>query len=289
MPTTSPQRIPLAIKIAYTAFMAVLIPIYLKSYGPTNFLYFCGVAALMTLVAIWLESSLLLSAALVGAFFSQMLWVVDFFCELASWAGLFGADGFHLTGLTSYMFNPPFFLRFLSFYHFWLVFLLIYLVWSVGYDKRGVVLWMAIAWVLLTVCYVYMPPPSPSVDPPVTNPPITQTERGYIRGKVLEGPQANRQLKLVDERGKEIARTQTQADGAYVFERIEPGRYRVQLRDPDIPVNIDYVFNILSDEKAQEWMPPDLYFATYMAILMLGIYLPTHLLLRWLMPKREEL
>ena len=230
MTTNSPQRIPLAIKIAYTAFMAVLIPIYLKSYGPTNFLYFCGVAALMTLVAIWLESSLLLSAALVGAFFSQMLWVVDFFCELASWTGLFGADGFHLTGLTSYMFKPPFFLRFLSFYHFWLVFLLIYLVWRVGYDKRGVVLWMGVAWVLLTVCYVYMPPPSPSVDP------ITKE----------------------------------------------------QLRDPDIPVNIDYVFNILSDEKAQEWMPPDLYFATYMAILMLGVYLPTHLLLGWLMPKREE-
>src|SRR5262249_15633145 len=38
--------IPLWIKLAYTAFMAVLIPVYLKNYGPTNFLYFCDVAAL---------------------------------------------------------------------------------------------------------------------------------------------------------------------------------------------------------------------------------------------------
>src|ERR1019366_5913410 len=40
---------------------------------------------------------------------------------------------------------------------FWLVFLLIYLVWCVGYDKRGLLLWMAMAWVLLTICYVWMP------------------------------------------------------------------------------------------------------------------------------------
>src|SRR5207244_4027598 len=125
MPAT-PPLIPLWIKIAFTAFMAVLIPVYLKNYGATNFLYFCGVVAHITLVAIWLESSLLLSAGLIGAFVPQMLWVVDFFFEIA---------GFHLTGMTGYMFKPPYFLRILSFYHFWLVFLLIYLVWRVGFDR----------------------------------------------------------------------------------------------------------------------------------------------------------
>ncbi len=57
-----------------------------------------------------------------------MLWVIDFFGELV---------GVRLTSMTSYMFNAnsAFFLRFLSFFHFWLVFLLIYLVWCVGYDK----------------------------------------------------------------------------------------------------------------------------------------------------------
>src|ERR1022692_3861238 len=80
--TPSPHRVPLWIKIAYTAFMAMMIPVYLKNYGITNFLYFCDVAAVVTLVAIWLESPLVLSAMLVGAFIPQMLWVIDFFGEL---------------------------------------------------------------------------------------------------------------------------------------------------------------------------------------------------------------
>ena len=140
--TTAPRLVPLWLKIVYTTFMAVLIPVYLKNYGPTNFLYFCDVVAIMTILAIWIESPLLLSAALIGSFLPQMLWVVDFSCECV---------GFRLTGMTSYMFKPPFFLRFLSSFHFWLVFVLIYLVWRVGYDKRGLVLWVAIMWALLTV------------------------------------------------------------------------------------------------------------------------------------------
>lgn len=222
MSAETPRLIPLWIKIAYTAFMAMMIPVYLRNYGPTNFLYFCDVAAVMTLAAIWLESSLLLSAALVGAFVPQMLWVIDFFGELI---------GVHLTGMTSYMFDArkPFFLRFLSFFHFWLVFLLIYLVWCVGYDKRGLVLWTAIAWVLLTVCYVWMPPPSPSMDP------ITKDF----------------------------------------------------LRDPNMPVNINYVYSITSDEKPQDWMDPNLYFAIYMMILVVGIYPLTHLLCLALIPAQR--
>jgi hypothetical protein len=210
--------IPLWVKIAFTAFMALLIPVYLKNYGPTNFLYFCDVAAVMTLVAVWLENPLLLSAALVGAFIPQMLWVVDF---------LFEATGHHLTGMTSYMFDAqkPFLLRFLSFFHFWLVFLLIYLVWSVGYDRRGLGLWMGIAWVLLTVCYVWMPPCSP----------------------------------ILDASGK-------------------------QLRDPNMPVNINYVYNIKSDEVTQTWMEPNWYFAVYMSALV-AVYLVTHILLAAFMPR----
>ena len=49
----SAQRLPLALKLAYTAFMAVLVPVYWSWYGPTNFLYFCDVALLLTLVGIW--------------------------------------------------------------------------------------------------------------------------------------------------------------------------------------------------------------------------------------------
>jgi len=153
MVATKPHLIPLWSKLAYSAFMAVLIPNYLKN-SPTNFLYFCNVIALLSLFAIWLESAPLLSAMLIGAFVPQMLWVIDF---------LFEACGGHLTGLTAYMFDPgnPILMRFLSFYHFWVVFFLIYLVSCVGYDRRGLPIWLGIAWCLLTVCYVVFPPPLP--------------------------------------------------------------------------------------------------------------------------------
>src|SRR6516165_12715400 len=54
--TSTAPRVPVWLKLAYTAFMAVLVPVYLRNYGPTNFLYFCDVALIITLVGIWIES-----------------------------------------------------------------------------------------------------------------------------------------------------------------------------------------------------------------------------------------
>ena len=58
MPRSPVYRGPWLLKVAFTAFMAVLVPVYLHEYGPTNFLYFCDVALLMTLVALWKEDPL---------------------------------------------------------------------------------------------------------------------------------------------------------------------------------------------------------------------------------------
>src|SRR5262245_36904529 len=74
-------RIPLLVKILYTAFVAVLVPAYWQRYGPTNFLYFCDVALLLTVPALWLEDALLASACLVGIFVPQLLWQIDFVIE----------------------------------------------------------------------------------------------------------------------------------------------------------------------------------------------------------------
>src|SRR5262245_46866601 len=62
--TFSPSRprIPLWVKAAYTLFVLTLVPVYWVAYGPTNFLYFCDVALLMTVPALWLENALLASA-----------------------------------------------------------------------------------------------------------------------------------------------------------------------------------------------------------------------------------
>src|SRR5262245_7864723 len=86
--------VPLWLKLAYSAFMAVLIPVYWYYYGPTNFLYFCDVALIITLVGIWIESPLLISMCAVGILLPQLVWVVDF-------VGNF--FGFSLLGTTDYM------------------------------------------------------------------------------------------------------------------------------------------------------------------------------------------
>jgi hypothetical protein len=157
----STGRIPLWVKLLYTAFVVVLVPVYLHDYGPTNFLFFCDVALLMTLVAIWWESSLWASAPLVGIMVAQLLWMLDFFVELA---GAVSGQGWQLTGMTHYMFNynNKLFLRGLSFFHFWLPWLLVYLVWKLGFHRRAFVTWTMLGWGLLFVCYFFMPaPPAP--------------------------------------------------------------------------------------------------------------------------------
>src|SRR5438876_11564943 len=65
--TCAPRRIPAWVKIAYTVFVAVLVPEYLRFYGPANFLWFCDIALLLTVPALWLESRFLASMQLVRA------------------------------------------------------------------------------------------------------------------------------------------------------------------------------------------------------------------------------
>jgi hypothetical protein len=152
MTSIAPRRISLWLKIPYTVFMAIQIPVYLHHYGPSIFLYFCDVALLLTLVAVWTESPVLCSAALVGIFLPQMLWINDF---------LFALSGAPVSELTAYMFDDsrPSILRFLSLFHIWQPFFLVWIVRLVGFDKRGILVWTALTWILLLVCFLFVPPP----------------------------------------------------------------------------------------------------------------------------------
>lgn len=203
-----PTAIPLALQLGYTGFMAVLLPVYLRQYGPTNFLYFCDVSLLLTLVGIWTGNALLLSVATVGILLPQLFWLGDFVSNL-----LFRRS----TGMTDYMLDAQRSrrLRGLSLFHGWLPILLLALLWHTGYDPRALPIWTALASVLVLVCYFAMPPPSP--------------QRG---------------LK---------------------------------------PVNINYVHG-LSDDAPQRWMPAWAWLGVALIGFPLALYLPGHLLLRWLMP-----
>lgn len=200
------SRIPFLVKCLYTAYMAVLIPVYWKTYGPTNFLYFCDIALIMTLFALWLESALLVSAAAVGIVLPQALWAIDFIATGIGWP---------LSGMTGYMYDDalPVHARFLSFFHFWLPFFLLWLLRHTGYDPKGLPLWTVIALVAVYICYFFLPaPPAPA-------------------------------------------------------------------NNPGLPVNVNYVFGF-SDQAAQTWMPPLVWFFLLQAMLVGLIFLPSHWLLK---------
>lgn len=128
---TASSRIPMPLKLAYTAFMAVLIPCYWQAYGPANFLALCDVALIVTLIGLWTESRFLISTQAVAIVFPQLLWIVDFTCGLA---GL----GSPLM-LSAYMFDAtiPLFIRGLSLFHIWMPVTLLWLIRRLGYDRTA--------------------------------------------------------------------------------------------------------------------------------------------------------
>src|SRR5262245_61708329 len=157
---TTMNRVPMPLKIVYTAFVAVLVPYYWATYTPWNFLYFCDVALLLTLVAVWTENALLVSMSSVGILLPQTLWVLDWLVRAVA--------GIHLTGMTAYMFDPaiPIFVRGLSTFHGWLPFVLLYLLSRLGYDRRAYAAQAVLAVALLLVCFYLAPKPPPSIEFP---------------------------------------------------------------------------------------------------------------------------
>ena len=149
-------KIPLWTKLALTAFVAVLVPYYWKAYSPWNFLFFCDLALLMGAFAIWTEDPLLASLPTVGLVLPQFLWVFDFL------------TGARISGMTSYMFDAklPLFVRGLSSFHGWLPFLLLWMVWRLGYDRRSFVGWTIISCLVLLASFFLAPaPPAPADNP----------------------------------------------------------------------------------------------------------------------------
>jgi hypothetical protein len=146
------HTIPLWLKIVYTAFVIVLVPIYSLHHGPANFLWFSNIALLGTVVILWRESSLLASSILVLVLLPELGWNVGFFGRLIT--------GVEMFGLTGYMFDPGIALhvRVLSLYHVVLPPLLLWLVYHLGYDPRGLKFATLIALVVLPIAYIFSSP-----------------------------------------------------------------------------------------------------------------------------------
>ncbi len=160
MTTVTSRRIPTWVKVAYSAFVAIVVPSYWVTYTPWNFLYFCDIALLVTGVAIWIESPLLISMQAVAITIPQLLWVVDFLFRLIA--------GVHITGVTSYMLDSsiPLFLRALSLFHGWLPFFLLWLLSRLSYDRRALGIQSVVAFMVLLISYLFAPAPPPSASHP---------------------------------------------------------------------------------------------------------------------------
>ncbi len=159
MGVTSTNKVPRAVKVLFTGYMAVFTSVYWYLYGPTNFLYLCNVALFLALIGMWTKKSLPMSMAALGVTVPSIVWIVDFASHL------FGPP---LIGMTSYMFDEDgtLFVRSLALFHFWLPPLVIWLVIRIGYDSRAAFAWVATAWVFLLVCYLWTPAsPLEAIDP----------------------------------------------------------------------------------------------------------------------------
>lgn len=143
-----PRGIPAWVKVAFTAWLVVWVAVYWPQYGPANFLWLCDAANFVVAAALWLESSLLISAQAVSVLIISALWMIDFFSAL-----LFGV---HPIGGTEYMFlaEIPLPIRLLSLFHVAVPVLLVWALRRLGYDRRGWKLQAAIAWVILPVSFL---------------------------------------------------------------------------------------------------------------------------------------
>lgn len=146
--------IPLWIKLLYTAFVAVLVPVYWMEYGPANFLWACDLAVFLTAIALWRENRLAASIAAVATLLPDVVWNADYFARLLAGHDLLGLDA------TGYMFDralPPG-LRALSLFHVFLPVLLLWMVWQLGYDRRALAATTLLCWVVLPVTYLFTDP-----------------------------------------------------------------------------------------------------------------------------------
>ena len=139
--------LPLWLKLIYTLYVCLLVPIYWVQYGPVNFLWVSDIALFTTVLALWFENALLASMMALAVGLLEIAWNVDFFGRLFT--------GRHLFGLSKYMFDAtiPLGVRLLSLFHVVLPPLLLWLVYRLGYDGRALFAQTVLVWLVLPLSY----------------------------------------------------------------------------------------------------------------------------------------
>ena len=123
-----------SLRIAALVWLLIWIPSYWRIWGASNFLQLCDIAVILTCAGLLGNSRLLLSSQAVVSPVVDLAWMVD--------AGSQLFFRHRLTGGTDYLFASqyPLPVRLLSLFHLVLPFVLIWVLYRVGYDSRGFVL-----------------------------------------------------------------------------------------------------------------------------------------------------
>ena len=151
MDSSAGNGVPLWLKLAWTAWVALWAPIYWKQYGAQNFLYFCDIGNVLITFGLWFESRLILSWQAVGLLIFQILYTFDLSVAVMS--------GKHAIGGTEYMLDPaiPLLVRLLGLYHLIVPPLLLWSLRRLGFDRKAWKWQVAEAAVVVPVCYFWRP------------------------------------------------------------------------------------------------------------------------------------
>jgi|SRR6185295_16919227 len=143
-------RVPLWLKIGWTLWVAVWVPLYFQYYGASTFLWFCDFANFIILAGLWRESPLLLSWQAVSVLVFQVAYTLDILGRLVFRR--------HFIGGTEWVFDDPTIplrIRLASvFMHVAAPPVLVWGVRRLGYDRRALPLQVVTAAVLLPVCWL---------------------------------------------------------------------------------------------------------------------------------------
>ncbi len=144
--------IPCKLKIAHTCYLATVVLVYYRFYGPQNFLWFSDLALIGLAPALWREDRRLTSMLAITVLVPEILWNIGFFTRLLT--------GRELFGLSFYMFDQkiPLGIRALALFHVWLPLLLVWAVKRLGYDRKAFLVQVIVGEAVIAATYALTQP-----------------------------------------------------------------------------------------------------------------------------------
>ncbi len=140
------------VTIALTIFTVFLVVVYWQQYGPQNFLWLSDIGLFLTVLALWLHSSLLISIAVIAILPLELIWLVDYL-----YRALTGKD---LLNIVDYMFDRqlPKWLRALSLFHIVTPLIWIGCLLAWGYNPNALLYAVVMVWLAFIASYFLTDP-----------------------------------------------------------------------------------------------------------------------------------